>query len=179
MLLDHVFQHTMWDITDSLIQAHTAVFKKSIFSDCSLYSSRVRSYFFYHYFIIRLLKSGIIIIVSFAYTAYLTNATTCLTPKLRKNWISDWANGNQIRIKFWYYFVAVSTHLIFTSKNSIDIKKKTISRPEFGSGVSKTAVRDITEFGQAVEAARRGLDIDVSQTQTHPLENVRAQRLPL
>ncbi|KAL5250534.1 hypothetical protein ACHWQZ_G016316 [Mnemiopsis leidyi] len=40
MLIDHVFQHTMWDITDSLIQAHTAVFKKSIFSDCSLYSSR-------------------------------------------------------------------------------------------------------------------------------------------
>ncbi|XP_063686817.1 uncharacterized protein LOC134820379 [Bolinopsis microptera] len=40
MLIDHVFQHTMWDITDSLIQAHTAVFKKSIFSDCSLHGSR-------------------------------------------------------------------------------------------------------------------------------------------
>ena len=46
MVIDHVFQHTMWDLTDELIQAHTAVFKKSIFSDCSLLGSRVRDNFF-------------------------------------------------------------------------------------------------------------------------------------
>eukprot|EP00116_Pleurobrachia_bachei_P005062 sb/3465324/ len=40
MLHDHVLQHTMWDITDELIQAHTGVYKKSIFSDCSVHGSR-------------------------------------------------------------------------------------------------------------------------------------------
>lgn len=40
MLIDHVFQHTMWDVTDQLIQAHTAVFRKSIFSESSLNGSR-------------------------------------------------------------------------------------------------------------------------------------------